>query len=111
MIQFAAIVIALMFTPASSSQAHDIYQDCNGGADTTRIIDACSAVLERGSLESSGNRKQALFYRGYAYQRVGRLDEGFADYRASLVIDPGFFAPKTTCRSGSQTAAAKPTAT
>jgi tetratricopeptide (TPR) repeat protein len=100
MIRFAAIIIASMFALASPSHAHDIYQDCNGEEDTARIIDACSTVLERGSLEASQNRQIALFYRGYAYQRVGRLDEGFADYRASLVIDPGFFASKNNLSVG-----------
>ena len=100
MIQFAAIAIALMSASAPSSQAPDIYRDCNGGTDTTRIIDACSAVLERDSLESTSNRQQALFYRGYAYQRVGRPDESMADYRASLVIDPCFFASKNNLSVG-----------
>ena len=100
MIQFAAIVIALMFALAPPSQAQDIYKDCNGGEDTVRIIDACSTVLERGSLEAASNRRSALFYRGYAYQRVDRLEEGFADYRASLVIDPGFFPSKNNLSVG-----------
>jgi tetratricopeptide (TPR) repeat protein len=100
MIQFAAIVIALMFALAPPSQAQDIYKDCNGGTDTVRIIDACSTVLERGSLEAASNRRSALFYRGYAYQRVDRLEEGFADYRASLVIDPGFFPSKNNLSVG-----------
>jgi tetratricopeptide (TPR) repeat protein len=100
MIQFAAIVIALMFALAPPSHAEDIYKDCNGGEDTVRIIDACSTVLERGSLEAASNRRSALFYRGYAYQRVDRLEEGFADYRASLVIDPGFFPSKNNLSVG-----------
>jgi tetratricopeptide (TPR) repeat protein len=100
MIQFAAIVIALMFALAPPSQAQDIYKDCNGGTDTVRIIDACSTVLERGSLEAASNRKSALFYRGYAYQRVDRLEESFADYRASLVIDPGYFPSKNNLSVG-----------
>lgn len=100
MIQFAAIVITLMFVLAPPSHAQDIYKDCNGGDDTVRIINACSTVLERGSLEAASNRRSALFYRGYAYQRVERLEEGFADYRASLVIDPGYFPSKNNLSVG-----------
>lgn len=100
MIQFAAIVIAMMFALASPSHAEDIYKDCNGGDDTVRIIDACSTVLQRGLLEAASNRRSALFYRGYAYQRVDRLEEGFADYRASLEIDPGYFPSKNNLSVG-----------
>jgi tetratricopeptide (TPR) repeat protein len=99
MIQFAAIMMALMFVPAQSL-TQDIHRDCNGGEHTGRIIEACSTVLKKGSLESTGNRKLALFYRGYAYQRVGRLDEGFADYRESLAIEPDFFPSKNNLTVG-----------
>jgi tetratricopeptide (TPR) repeat protein len=100
MIQVAATMIAMMLAQAVPSQAQDIYKDCNGGDDVARIMDSCSTVLDRGSLESSDNRKQAFFYRGYAHQRLGQLDEGFADYRASLAIDPEFFPPKNNLSVG-----------
>ncbi len=100
MIQIAAAMMAMMLAQASPGQAHDIYKDCNGGEATGRIVDACSAVLQRGSLESSDNRKQAFFYRGYAYQRLHQLDESFADYRASLAIDPDYFPSKNNLSVG-----------
>lgn len=100
MIRFAAVILAFVLAASTSGEARDIYKECNGGNDTAGIVAACSTVLQRGSRESAGNRKQAFFYRGYAYQRTNRLDEGFADYRASLAIDPGFFPPRNNLSVG-----------
>lgn len=95
-----AAVLALLLAAPGTGVARDIYKECNGGNDTEAIISSCSAVLKRGSLESASNRKQAFFYRGYAYQRTNRLDESFADYQASLTIDSGFFPPKNNLSVG-----------
>jgi Caspase domain/Tetratricopeptide repeat len=100
MIQPVAVVLAFVLAAPTSGEARDIYKECNGGNDIAAIVSACSAVLQRGARESASNRKQAFFYRGYAYQRTSRLDEGFADYRASLTIDPGFFPPKNNLSAG-----------
>jgi tetratricopeptide (TPR) repeat protein len=99
-IPLAAVILACVLAASSSAEARDIYKECNGGNDTAGIVEACSSVLRRGSLESTSNRKQAFFYRGYAYQRTNRLDESFADYRAALTIDPGYFAPKNNLAVG-----------
>ena len=99
-IQPVAVVLAFVLAAPTSGEARDIYKECNGGNDIAAIVSACSAVLQRGARESASNRKQAFFYRGYAYQRTSRLDEGFADYRASLAIDPGFFPPKNNLATG-----------
>jgi tetratricopeptide (TPR) repeat protein len=95
-----AMAVAILLAAPGTGVARDIYKECNGGSDIGAIISACSAVLKRGSLESASNRKQAFFYRGYAYQRTNRLDESFADYQASLTIDPGFFPPKNNLSVG-----------
>jgi hypothetical protein len=99
-IQPAAVILAFVLAVPSSGEARDIYKECNGGNDIAAIVSACSAVLQRGGRESASNRKQAFFYRGYAYQRTNRVDQGLADYRASLAIDPGFFPPKNNLAAG-----------
>jgi Flp pilus assembly protein TadD len=94
------VVLAFLLAAPGTGVARDIYKECNGGNDTEAIISSCSAVLKRGSLESASNRKQAFFYRGYAYQRTNRLDESFADYQASLTIDSSYFPPKNNLSVG-----------
>ena len=71
-IQPVAVILAFVPAVPSSGEARDIYKECNGGNDAAAIISACSAVLQRGARESASNRKQAFFYRGYAYQRTNR---------------------------------------
>jgi hypothetical protein len=99
-IQPVVVILALVLAAPTSGEARDIYKECNGGNDIAVIVPACSAVLQRGARESAGNRKQAFFYRGYAYQCTNRLDEGFADYRAALAIDPDYFPPKNNLSAG-----------
>jgi Flp pilus assembly protein TadD len=100
LIQPVAVILAFVLAVPTSGEARDIYKECNGGNDITAIVPACSAVLQRGARESASNRKQAFFYRGYAYQRTNRVDQGLADYRAALAIDPGFFPPKNNLAAG-----------
>jgi tetratricopeptide (TPR) repeat protein len=52
-----------------------------------QVIEPCSAVLRRSDL-SAEQRSAALFVRGRAYHRTGRIDLAGADYDAALQLAP-----------------------
>lgn len=89
-IQPVAVILACVLAAPTPGEARDIYKECNGGGDIAAIVPACSAVLQRGARESASNRKQAFFYRGYAYHRTNRLDESMNDYLGALAVDANY---------------------
>ena len=52
-----------------------------------QVIEPCSALLRRSDL-SAEQRSAALFVRGRAYHRTGRIDLAGADYDAALQLAP-----------------------
>jgi tetratricopeptide (TPR) repeat protein len=66
------------------------WNNCVQNDDQNLSIKGCSAVLDRGSAESSGNRAIAYNDRGIAYRLKGDYDRAFADYDQAIKLDPKY---------------------
>ena len=72
---------------AHTGHADDL-GDCNGN-DTQRIIDGCSAIIDRRT-ESAASIAIAYNNRGNAYSDKGEIDWAIEDYDRAIALDPKY---------------------
>jgi tetratricopeptide (TPR) repeat protein len=82
-----ALAAALFFGVCWTAIADTEWADCSS-ADTSRIIQGCSAILAKTSKIPLKQRAVAYVNRGIAYYDRGELEKALADYSAAIRSDP-----------------------
>src|SRR5262249_54758872 len=65
----------------------DCSPDQAGRADTTRIINGCTKVIEKGNRASAKERSVAFVNRGIAHYQRGDLEKATKDYSDAVRLD------------------------